>query len=189
MRRIEAGALDLAAFIRPGDRVLCGQVSAEPQTLAAALPAALGAAGPFETFLGTVTSTSFDAAPAEMRFAGYGAMGRASRLARRRQLDVWPLHYGALEAGFASGRIRADVVLLQLAAGPGGLCATLANDYVLAAARQARCVIAEVSSRAPWCVGAEIAPGLPIPEFMQRLEREVETHSDMLLAEAGFGGR
>lgn len=35
----------------------------------------------------------------------------------------------------------------------------------------------------------EIAPGLPIPEFMQRLEREIETHSDMLLAEAGFGGR
>ena len=35
----------------------------------------------------------------------------------------------------------------------------------------------------------EIAPGLPIPEFMQRLEREVETHSDMLLAEAGFRGR
>ncbi len=171
MRRIEAEALDLAAFIRPGDRVLCGQVSAEPQTLAAALPAALGAAGPFETFLGTVTSTSFDAAPAEMRFAGYGAMGRASRLARRRQLDVWPLHYGALEAGFASGRIRADVVLLQLAAGPGGLCATLANDYVLAAARQARCVIAEVSSRAPWCVGAEIAPGLRIDALVET-ERE-----------------
>lgn len=35
----------------------------------------------------------------------------------------------------------------------------------------------------------EIAPGLPVPEFMQRLEREIETHSDRLLAEAGFGGR
>jgi len=35
----------------------------------------------------------------------------------------------------------------------------------------------------------EIAPGLPIPEFMQKLEREIETHSDMLLAEAGFRGR
>ena len=35
----------------------------------------------------------------------------------------------------------------------------------------------------------EIAPGLPVAEFMQRLEREVETHSDMLLAEAGFTGR
>ncbi len=32
----------------------------------------------------------------------------------------------------------------------------------------------------------EIAPGLPVPQFMERLEREIETHSDMLLAEAGF---
>lgn len=31
-----------------------------------------------------------------------------------------------------------------------------------------------------------IAPGLPIPEFMARLESEIETHSDRLLAEAGF---
>jgi 1-acyl-sn-glycerol-3-phosphate acyltransferase len=31
-----------------------------------------------------------------------------------------------------------------------------------------------------------IAPGLPVPEFMARLESEVETHSDRLMAEAGF---
>lgn len=31
-----------------------------------------------------------------------------------------------------------------------------------------------------------IAPGLPIPEFMARLETEVETHSNRLMAEAGF---
>lgn len=31
-----------------------------------------------------------------------------------------------------------------------------------------------------------IAPGLPIPEFMARLESEIETHSDRLMAEAGF---
>lgn len=167
MRRIEADALDLAAFIRPGDRVLCGQVSAEPQTLAAALPAAFAAVGPFETFLGTVVSNSFDAAPAEMPFAGYGAMGRASRIARRGRLDVWPLHYSALEAGFASGAIRADVVLIQLAEGPGGRCATLANDYVLAAARQARCVIAEVNAWAPWCAGTEIPPDLRIDVIVE----------------------
>lgn len=35
----------------------------------------------------------------------------------------------------------------------------------------------------------EIAPGLPVPAFMERLEREIESHSDMLLAEAGFRGR
>lgn len=167
MRRIEADALDLAAFIRPGDRVLCGQVSAEPQTLAAALPAAFAAVGPFETFLGTVVSNSFDAVPTDMPFAGYGAMGRASRIARRGRLDVWPLHYSALEAGFASGAIRADVVLIQLAEGPGGRCATLANDYVLAAARQARCVIAEMNARAPWCAGAEIPPDLRIDVIVE----------------------
>jgi 1-acyl-sn-glycerol-3-phosphate acyltransferase len=33
-----------------------------------------------------------------------------------------------------------------------------------------------------------IAPGLAIPEFMKRLESEVETHSDRLMAEAGFKG-
>ncbi|WP_135449366.1 lysophospholipid acyltransferase family protein [Tabrizicola caldifontis] len=33
-----------------------------------------------------------------------------------------------------------------------------------------------------------IAPGLPIPEFMARLEEDIETHSNRLMAEAGFGG-
>lgn len=158
MRTLDAAALDLAAFIRPGDRVLCAQTCAEPSLLAAALPAAHAEVGPFETFVGTLLSKSFDEAPETMSFASYGAMGRATRLARQGQLDVWPLHYSALEAGFASGAIRADVVLLHLARGPGGYSATLANDYVLAAARLARCVIAQVNARAPWCVGAELAP-------------------------------
>lgn len=33
-----------------------------------------------------------------------------------------------------------------------------------------------------------ISPNLPVPEFMKRLESEVETHSDRLMAEAGFKG-
>lgn len=32
----------------------------------------------------------------------------------------------------------------------------------------------------------EIAPGLTVPDFMSRLETEVETHSNRLMAEAGF---
>jgi 1-acyl-sn-glycerol-3-phosphate acyltransferase len=32
----------------------------------------------------------------------------------------------------------------------------------------------------------EIAPGLPVPEFMRRLEQDVETNSNRLMAEAGF---
>ncbi|WP_149589714.1 lysophospholipid acyltransferase family protein [Tabrizicola flagellatus] len=33
-----------------------------------------------------------------------------------------------------------------------------------------------------------IAPGLPIPEFMARIESEIETRSNRLMAEAGFRG-
>jgi 1-acyl-sn-glycerol-3-phosphate acyltransferase len=33
-----------------------------------------------------------------------------------------------------------------------------------------------------------IAPGLKVPDFMARLEHEVETHSNRLMAEAGFQG-
>ena len=176
-----SSTFDLSAFIRPGDRVLCGQVSAEPATLAEGLAAAHRAAGPFETFLGTVLSGSFDDAPLDMQFAGYGAMGRASRLARRRQLDVWPLHYSALEAGFASGAIHADVVLIQIARSPDGYCATLANDYVLAAARHARCVIAEVNARAPWCLGAELGGDL-------RIDAMIETDREPVSAPALAAG-
>jgi 1-acyl-sn-glycerol-3-phosphate acyltransferase len=32
----------------------------------------------------------------------------------------------------------------------------------------------------------EIAPGLPVPQFMAQLEGEVETHSNRLMAETGF---
>jgi 1-acyl-sn-glycerol-3-phosphate acyltransferase len=31
-----------------------------------------------------------------------------------------------------------------------------------------------------------IAPGLPVPEVMARLEREIEAASDRLMREAGF---
>ena len=34
----------------------------------------------------------------------------------------------------------------------------------------------------------EIASGLPVPEFMHRLEQEVESNSNRLMAEAGFKG-
>jgi 1-acyl-sn-glycerol-3-phosphate acyltransferase len=33
-----------------------------------------------------------------------------------------------------------------------------------------------------------IRPGLPVPDFMARLESQVETHSSRLMAEAGFDG-
>lgn len=164
--------LDLARFIRAGDRVLCGQGCAEPLALTAAL-AALDP--PVELFVGPLFSDSF-AEPGRLRFSSYGAMGRASRLARCGRLEVLPLHYGALGAAFANGDMRADVVLIQLACGPQGYAAALANDYVLAAARRARWVIAEINRRAPWCRGAELDTAI-------RLDVVVETDRDLVALE------
>ncbi len=36
---------------------------------------------------------------------------------------------------------------------------------------------------------APIPPGLPVPQFMARLETDIETRSDLLMAEAGFSSR
>jgi acyl-CoA hydrolase len=143
--------------------VLCGQACAEPTALTSTLGRVFGQVGPFEVFVGPVLSNSFDGPEtAAMRFASYGAMGKAARLARAGQLDVWPMHYSAVSAAFADGRLRADVVLLQLAVGPDGYYLALSNDYVVAAARHARSVIVEVNAAAPWCPGAELDPFLQV---------------------------
>ncbi|WP_337188117.1 acetyl-CoA hydrolase/transferase C-terminal domain-containing protein [Phenylobacterium sp.] len=162
-----AGDIDLSGLIGPGDRVVISQGCAEPQTLCEALVAAAAETGPFETFVGPLFSKTFDGA--QMQFASYGAMGRAARLARAGRLDIWPLHYSEVSQAFATGRIRADVVLLQLARAPDGrLGATLSNDYALAAASSARVVLAEINAQAPWCCGAELDPDL-------RIDRLIET--------------
>lgn len=168
--------VDITPYIRPGDRVLVQQGCAEPGLLVEALIAAHGRCGPFETFVGMLFTEAFEALEAgAMRFASYGALGRAARLARAGRLDVWPIHYGALHAGFASGALRADVVLLQLARGPDGqLAAALSNDFAVMAAPHARVVIAEVNARAPFVSGAELDPALRI-DLLVESDRELVT--------------
>lgn len=168
--------IDLAPYLRPGDRVLVQQGCAEPSPLVAALIAAHGRCGPFETFVGMIFTEAFETPEAgAMRFASYGALGRTARLARAGRLDIWPMHYSALHAGFASGALRADVVLLQQARGPGGqLAAALSNDFAVLAAPHARVVIAEVNARAPFVYGAELDPALRI-DLLVESDRDLVT--------------
>ncbi|QCI69230.1 4-hydroxybutyrate CoA-transferase [Phreatobacter stygius] len=147
--------LDLAAFIQPGDRVVCGQLTAEPTTLTEALVDQADRIGRLEVFLGTTFSNTFapDRAPA-LSFLSYGATGTNPRLAKAGRLAILPRHYGALNAAFATGEIRADVVLLQVAASSGGFNLGLANDYAALAARHARAVLVEVHADVPVTTGA-----------------------------------
>ena len=152
--------VDIASLVRCSDVVLCGQGTAEPLTLTRRLVAAKDAIGPFTCFLGVCFSDTF--APEltnGVSFRAYGAVGTNAALARAGRLDVLPWHYSRIERAFAAGELRADVVLLQLApppAGRSGYSLSLANDYVAAAARHARVVVAEINPDAPWTRGAAL---------------------------------
>ncbi len=153
----------LASLIRAGDSVIVGQAGAEPLTLTRALvEQADTLGGPVDVFLGAVLSDTFARElPANLRPGGYGIMGSAARGFASRPgsiAHVTPTPYRELEGAFASGRLRADVVLLQLAPSRDGtrLSLGMANDYVVAAARRARCVIAEINPEAPFTPSTEL---------------------------------
>jgi acyl-CoA hydrolase len=155
---------DFSGLIREGDLVVCGQATAEPVTLTEALIAQVGDFPEFRMMVGPIFSETFSAAcTPKVSFQSYGVIGNARRLARAGRLDVIPNNYSAFCADFASGRHKADVVLVQLAmSGDGRLSASLSNDYVIDAARGARLVIAEINPDAPFTFGAEWPEDVPI---------------------------
>jgi acyl-CoA hydrolase len=104
-----------------------------------------------------------------MRFASYGAIGRLSHLADQDVLDVLPERYGRLAQLFEQGRVRADVVLLQatMRGSDGRLSCGLANDYVLSAARRARCVLVEMNAGVPWTLGTEWPADLRVAQWVR----------------------
>ena len=157
---------DLAQWIGPGDTIVCGQVAAEPLGLTQALVAQRHRFPGARVFLGAVFSRSFAPAHADaLRFTGYGAMGRAAALFDTVGATIVPIHYRELEAAFASGRLHADVVLMQMPARDDGAPADnlgLANDYVAQAATRARKLIVEVNPAVPWTFGARPPAGLRI---------------------------
>lgn len=159
-----AAPVDYSDLIREDDLVVCGQATAEPVTLTAALMAQAGHLPRFRMMVGPIFSDTFPAACApNVAFQSYGVIGNARRLARAGRLDIIPSNYSAFCAEFAARGHKADVVLVQLAeAGDGRLSASLSNDYVIAAARGARLVIAEINPDAPFTFGAEWPGEVPI---------------------------
>src|SRR5262249_39347603 len=152
-----SASIDFAELIRDGDLVVCGQATAEPRTLTEALVEQSASLPAFRMLVGPLFSETFSAQGASrMSFLSYGVIGNTRRLARAGRLDVIPSNYSTFCADFASGRHRADVVLVQLAqSADGRLSASLSNDYVIDASRRARVVVAEINPDAPWTYGAE----------------------------------
>jgi acyl-CoA hydrolase len=169
--------LDFAAIIKSGDVVVCGQATSEPRTLTQALVAQKDRLPAFRTVVGPLFAGTF--APektAGLEFLSYGAMGGARLLAKSGQLDLVTSNYSAFCSDFASGRHRADVVLIQLSSRSPhrGLNMSLSHDYVLEAARRARVVIAEINPDAPWSFGAEWPADIPLHACVEARHPPIE---------------
>ena len=165
MREIDAEALDLSEFVRPGDMVMWGHGTSEPLTLTEALLAQRHSIGSFRAFVGVTYSQTLKPEQADaVTFLSYGALGSAQALHAKGALDVMPGHLSLLPDLIEQGRLSPDVVLMQLSSpddrglhSPG-----LSHDYLAVAARHARTVIAEVNAQIPWTHCDDAFAGLRI---------------------------
>jgi acetyl-CoA hydrolase len=182
-------ALDLSAIIRPGDTVLWGQGTSEPFTLTEALVRQRADIGPINVFMGLSFSNTVQPEHADyLSFTSYGGVGTNQRLAKAGLLEILPCHYSQLPALISDGRVKCDVVLIQLTPQneDGEYSFGAVSDYLTDAARYARVVIAEVNDQAPWTYGGEalkemridyiVRTSRPIMEIKPQPAGEVERH-------------
>jgi acyl-CoA hydrolase len=143
-------------------------MSAEPVALLASLAACAELPQPLHLMLGVPFSQAAAGLPAHCELTTYGAMGSAGAIAQRRPVRFSPLPYGRAAAVYEEGRWRCDVALVALARSPQGrLFLGPSHGAVLAAARRARHVIAQVSPNVPCVPGAEWPEDLPIAALLE----------------------
>lgn len=143
--------LDIAAHLRPGDTVVIGQAVAEPPTLVEQLIDAARSIDGLTALCGyTLSDAWLRATPGHPFVKAYAAHGALRKLGPG-ALDFLPEHLSRMEDHIVKGRLRVDVVLLQV--GPAdedgyyNLGATV--DYGVIAAERARVVLVEVNDNMP----------------------------------------
>jgi len=142
-------------------------MSAEPVALLQSL-ARSAPAHPLQLMLGVPFSQAAAELPASCAITTFGAMGSAGQLARRRAVQLSPLHYSRSELVYAQGLWPCDVALVSLARAPDGqLYLGASHGPGLAAARRARHVIAEINVQAPCIEGAAWPVDLPINAMVE----------------------
>ena len=156
---VSPAEIELAGLIRPGDGVIWGQAAAEPQTLVEALVAQRAEFSGARPFMGISYSGIVRPEHADhLRLSAYCGAGSNRALAAAGVLDICPFPYSQFAALIREGRIRADVVLIQVsppnASGEHSL--GLAAEYLLPALRSARSVIAEINDQVPWTYGERV---------------------------------
>ncbi|MDP0929645.1 acetyl-CoA hydrolase/transferase C-terminal domain-containing protein [Paracoccus onubensis] len=160
---VDAASLDLAEFLKPGDHVLIAQGAGEPLTLSR-LAALAARTVPDLTFcVGTMISDSLQACGDNASFESYGRMGELAALPRDK-VRIFPGHYSEYTRNLHSGKMKADVVLIQLSLPDkcGRPCLGMGDLYLFDVARRARLVIAEINPATPRVPGTGWPDDIPI---------------------------
>ncbi len=165
----DAAALDLSAWIRPGDGVFWGQACAEPLTLTEAFVAQRERYSGASVFLGVNYAGTVNAAHADhLKLLSYCGAGHNRKLADAGLLDICPFPYSQLGGLIRSRHLRADVVLLQVSPPNerGEYSLGISVEYLGAALETARVVIAEVNDQVPW---THTQPLMKAADFAHRI--------------------
>lgn len=161
----DAAGLDLSGWLRPGDRIVMGQGSAEPVTLVEALRAQAEGIGGLSLFTATSFSGLLDVELARrLRLLSMGTIGVLRPVAAAGLLGIIPCHVGQIGAMIARGGLGCDVAFVQVspANARGEHSFGLASDYVREAVARARTVIAEVNEQTPCTFGDALLPAARI---------------------------
>ncbi|MDG2005629.1 MAG: acetyl-CoA hydrolase/transferase C-terminal domain-containing protein [Novosphingobium sp.] len=156
---VEADALDLAHYIKPGDHIVMGQACGEPSTLIEALIAQGKDIGELSAFVASSFSGIFQPeSAASFSLSSMGAIGALRAMTKANALRVRPVHVGQVGPLIEQGIIGCDVALLQLspADDDGNHSFGLISDHTRAMVERARVVIAEVNEQVPYTFGETI---------------------------------
>ncbi|MFZ2175429.1 MAG: acetyl-CoA hydrolase/transferase C-terminal domain-containing protein [Rhodococcus sp. (in: high G+C Gram-positive bacteria)] len=158
------GDVTISDFLRPGDRIVMGQACGEPTTLIEALIEQGSDIGGLTAFIATSFSGIFTpAATASFSLASMGAIGALRSLTKAHKLAIIPCHVSQVGPMIEAGTIGCDVAFVQVspADAHGNHSFGLTSDYVQAAVKKARVVVAEVNEQVPYTQG-EVLPAAKI---------------------------
>ncbi|MCP5396013.1 MAG: acetyl-CoA hydrolase/transferase family protein [Sphingomonadaceae bacterium] len=156
---VTAAELELARYLKAGDAIVMGQACGEPSTLVEALVAQGASIGRLKAFIATSFSQAFQPETASaFALSSMGSIGTLRAMVKANALGIIPCHVSQVGPLIEAGIIPCDVAMIQLSPPDenGNHSCGLISDYVRAAVRKARIVIAEINSAVPFTYGETI---------------------------------
>jgi len=157
--QVSAEELDLNQFLKAGDAIVMGQACGEPTTLVEALIKQGKSIGNLSAFIATSFSGLFTPATSNsFELASMGAIGTLRVMTKAQALKIIPLHVSQVAPMISADVLPCDVAFIQVspADAHGNHSLGLISDYVQAAVKKARVVIAEVNDQIPFTYGESL---------------------------------